>query len=124
MTITLIDFETRDHLSSPRYDYSFFFQDKGCNLHPKCIECPRVICQYDDVPNPNQERHVLREKRDKERTEFFLACTIPSAYQNIQVPVIVKVAPGHTALFKPPVGPVHINLNRIEFNKRLRGGGI
>ncbi len=47
---------------------SYYGTDTGCNLHPKCLECPRPQCKYDDEdegrsPHFNA-RHIPRHDEE------------------------------------------------------------
>ena len=37
------------------------YKDTGCDLHPKCLECPLPMCKYDD---PDRRVPMRRDVRD------------------------------------------------------------
>ena len=38
------------------------YRDTGCNLAPKCLECPFPRCQYDRRPLPGNQRQMIRSE--------------------------------------------------------------
>ena len=48
----------------------FLYQDNGCELAPKCLECPLPVCKYDGYRNA--QKKLLREIRDRRIREMKL----------------------------------------------------
>lgn len=36
------------------------YTDDGCEVAPRCLECPLAVCRYDERPetSPRQENHI------------------------------------------------------------------
>jgi AraC-like DNA-binding protein len=32
-----------------KQQWTWGYTDDGCDVHPKCLECPLIICKYDDI---------------------------------------------------------------------------
>ena len=39
------------------------YEDRGCHLHPSCLECPRAVCIYEDGDSALAARKVESEQR-------------------------------------------------------------
>ena len=47
----------------PRFNDDAQFEDTGCKLHPKCLECPRYICVYEEAHPQSAMHNELIAKR-------------------------------------------------------------
>lgn len=90
--------ETRTRI--PRADAlpeHFTYTDDGCDLAPRCLECPLRMCRY-DVPLGGGRR-LLNELRDREivrlhRDERFTVDALAVRYR-VSQRTIFRVLAGH-----------------------------
>ncbi len=53
------------------------YEDTGCALHPKCLECPRPRCVYDD-PVTERANIVRNENRNQQIIDLYCEGRISS----------------------------------------------